>query len=173
LAAKKIRFLNQYMYHTYIDSHTHLYDEQFGEDRKQMIQRAIQSGVSTLCMPNCDENTFQSMIDICQQYPTNCFPMIGLHPCYVNGTFKASLDSLYQYLDNYPYVAVGEIGLDYYWDKTFIAEQKEALHTQIEWALSKKLPVVLHTRDSIQDTFDIVSSYCQRGLTGVFHCFTR
>lgn len=155
-----------------IDTHCHLYDEQFDTDRREIISRAQSLGIGKILMPNCDSRTIKPMLQTEKEYPGICFPMMGLHPCYVKENFEEELEIVKQWLEKRTFLAVGEIGLDFYWDKTYIREQETALHRQIEWALEKKLPVVLHTRESIDETIQIVKKYVHQGLTGVFHCFS-
>lgn len=155
-----------------IDSHVHLYDEKFDADRDAMIQRALDAGIERLYMPNCNSETVEGMLAIEKQYPGICFAMMGVHPCYINANYKEELDRVEYWLQQREFVAIGEIGLDYYWDKTYVQEQKEAFTRQMEWALAKKRPVVIHMRESTRDTLDLVKPFSQRGLTGVFHCFS-
>lgn len=156
----------------WIDTHTHLYDEQFEPDRSEVIVSAIAAGVKKMYLPNCDQHTIPGMLALETQFPEHCIPMMGVHPCYIKADYKTELSIAANWLAQRKFAAIGEIGLDYYWDKTFINEQKSAFREQIEWAISYNLPVVIHTRDSMQDTVDIVASYAAQGLRGVFHCFT-
>lgn len=156
----------------YIDTHTHLYDEKFDNDREAMISSAIESGVSKMYLPNCDSSTVDSMLQVEHDFPANCFAMMGLHPCYVKENVSDELALVNAWLGKRKFFAVGEIGLDYYWDKTFIDEQKHAFRTQLEWSLHYDRPVVIHTRESTKDCIDIVSEYVGRGIRGVFHCFS-
>ena len=132
-----------------IDTHTHLYDEQFKEDRSETILRAINAGITKMYLPNCDSETIEGMIQI-----------------------EEELRVVRTWLEKRNFAAIGEIGLDYFWDKTFIEQQKKAFRTQIEWALEFNRPIVIHSRDSIQDSIDIVKEYVPKGLRGVFHCYT-
>jgi TatD DNase family protein len=155
-----------------IDTHTHLYDEQFHPDLDLILQRALNAGVERMYLPNCDSGTIEAMLKVEQTYPNHCFAMMGLHPCYVKENVHDELAIVRQYLEKRPFCAVGEIGLDYHWDKTFIAQQKEAFRMQIEWAIEFKIPIVIHNREATQDSIDIVKSYVPQGLRGVFHCFS-
>lgn len=155
-----------------IDSHVHLYDEKFDADRDAMLQRALDAGIERLYMPNCNSETVEGMLAIEKQYPGVCFAMMGVHPCYINANYKEELDRVEYWLQQRDFVAIGEIGLDYYWDKTYVQEQKEAFTRQMEWALAKQRPVVIHMRESTRDTLDLVKPFSQRGLKGVFHCFS-
>jgi len=155
-----------------IDTHTHLYDEKFNDDRHDMIQRAIHSGVERMYLPNCDAATIDGMLEVERNFPAHCFAMMGLHPCSVNEHVNKELRIAREWLDKRSFCAIGEIGLDYYWDKTFIDHQKKAFRTQIEWALEFNIPIVIHTREATRDTIDIVQEYVSKGIKGVFHCFS-
>jgi TatD DNase family protein len=156
----------------YIDTHTHLYDDKFDSDRTAMVQTAMNAGVQKMYLPNCDSTTIEGMLAVENEFPNNCFAMMGLHPCYVKENVADELKIVEQWLCKRKFVAVGEIGLDYYWDKTFVHEQKSAFRTQIEWSIQYRLPIVIHTRESTKDTIDIVKEYQSRGVRGVFHCFS-
>ena len=156
----------------FIDTHTHLYDEKFDLDRNEMIQKAIDAGVAKMYLPNCDSTTIEGMMAVEKAFPDHCFAMMGLHPCYVKENIADELKIVEQWLSQRKFAAVGEIGLDYYWDKTFVNEQKSAFRTQIEWSIQYNLPIVIHTRESTKDTIDIVKEYQSRGVRGVFHCFS-
>lgn len=155
-----------------IDTHTHLYDEKFDQDRTAVIRSAIDAGVEKMFLPNCDSATISGMLALEEEFPEHCFAMMGLHPCYVKENADEELKVMENWLQKRKFIAVGEIGLDYYWDKTFIAEQKRAFRIQIEWALHYDLPVVIHTREATKDTIDVVREYTSRGIKGVFHCFS-
>lgn len=157
-------------YH-FTDTHTHLYDEQFDRDREEIIQKSIAAGVSKMYLPNCDHTTIGPMMDMVQQWPEHCFPMMGLHPCYVKEDYRKELDTVYSWLEKEKFAAVGEIGLDYHWDTTFVSQQKEAFNIQMDWALQYNLPIVIHTRESMQDGIDMVRQKQHGSLTGIFHCF--
>lgn len=156
----------------FIDTHTHLYDEKFSEDRIERIQHAIASGVERLYMPNCNSETIAGMLEVENQFPAHCFSMMGLHPCYVNENVQNELKIVREWLEKRAFKAIGEIGLDYYWDKTYVTQQKEAFRMQMKWALEFGLPIVIHTREATQDTLQEVKPFAQRGLKGVFHCFS-
>ena len=155
-----------------IDTHTHLYDEKFEADRSEMILRAISGGVGKMYLPNCDSTTIDGMLALEDEFPEHCFSMMGVHPCYIKENYQEELRIVRSWLDKRSFSAVGEIGLDYYWDKTFVEQQKQAFRQQLEWAIEFNRPVVIHTRDSMQDTVDIVREYHSKGIRGVFHCFT-
>lgn len=156
----------------FIDTHTHLYSEQFAEDRTEMIQRAIAAGVERMYMPNIDLDSIEGMHALEKQFPENCFAMMGLHPCSVDVNWELVLAKMRLMLDKRPYVAVGEIGIDLYWDKTFINEQKEAFRTQIQWAKELELPIVIHARDSFPEIYEVLDQENDERLRGIFHCFT-
>jgi len=155
-----------------IDTHTHLYLEQYNEDRDEVVQRAIAQGVEKMLLPNIDQSSMDSLWDLCNKYPENFFPMAGLHPTSVKEDFRKELDIVSQELNERKYIAVGEIGIDLYWDKTFQAEQKEALLFQFDLAIKHQLPVVIHSRDSFNEIMEVIEEFNNPKLKGVFHCFT-
>jgi len=155
-----------------IDTHTHLYLEQFSEDRDIIIQNAINQGVNRMLLPAIDSTTFDSMTSLSEKYPDNCFPMIGLHPTSVKDNYEEELTLVENELSKGGYIGIGEIGIDLYWDKTHAEEQKDALTRQLRWAKKHKLPVAIHTRDSFNEVYNIVKNEKTDDLIGVFHCFT-
>ena len=155
----------------YIDTHTHLYDEQLIVDKEQ-ITRAVAAGVTKMYMPNCDSTTIDGMLQLANEYPEHCLPMMGLHPTYVKEHYKEELTIVEKWLGERKFYAVGEIGLDYYWDMTFKAQQIEAFERQIDLALQHNLPIVIHSRSSTQDCIDIVRKKQNGRLRGIFHCFS-
>lgn len=156
---------------SFIDTHTHLYDTLFDEDRKEVIQSAVTAGVQRMYLPNCNSITIQPMLDMVRQWPEHCFPMIGLHPCYVKDDYKKELALMEDWLHKEQFVAIGETGLDYYWEKTHIDQQKEAFSLQMDWALQLNLPIVIHTRNSMTDSIELVRQKQNGNLKGIFHCF--
>ena len=154
-----------------VDTHLHLYAEEFHDDRKQVIDAAIQNGVTKMLLPNIDSSTAYSMLQLCHDYPENCFPMMGLHPCYVNDTYEKELKQVEAELRSGKYNGVGEIGMDKHWDLTHIAEQTKALTKQLIWAYEMELPVALHTRNCTADVIAIIQELNIKGLKGIFHCF--
>lgn len=156
---------------TFIDTHTHLYDEQFAEDIDNVIEKAIQLGVTQMYMPNCNSETIDGMMQLAKKWPDNCIPMMGLHPCYVKGDYQQELSIVSDQLSKAKFAAIGEIGLDYHWDLTFKEQQIEAFEYQIDLALKNGLPIVIHSRSSTQDCIDIVRKKQNGSLKGVFHCF--
>jgi len=155
-----------------IDTHTHLYSKDFDEDRDEVIVKAINSGVDKFFLPNIDLESIEGMEMLTNKYPDNCFQMMGLHPCSVEKNYKAVLSKMRNHLDTNKYIAVGEIGMDLYWDKTLKNEQADALKIQVEWAKEMNLPVVIHVRDAFDELFEVLSPLNDDSLTGVFHCFT-
>jgi len=155
-----------------IDTHTHLYLEQFDSDRDDMLQRAFSAGIHQLFLPNIDKDSLQPMLELCRNYPSNCFPMIGLHPTSVGEDVNEQLKVLEKALTHTKFYAIGEIGIDLYWDKTFIDAQISAFRTQLDWAKHLNLPVVIHTREAFPLILDLVKEAQDGSLTGVFHCFT-
>ncbi|MCX8020767.1 MAG: TatD family hydrolase [Chitinophagaceae bacterium] len=156
---------------TFADTHTHIYLSDFENDREQMIERAVHAGVKACLLPAIDRSEHTNLLNLCQKYPTFCFPMMGLHPCSVKENYKEELNEVYSLLTTRKFYGIGEIGLDFYWDKTFVEEQKEAFFTQLEWASHFKLPVSIHSRNALDDCIQIVKYFPKGTLSGVFHCF--
>lgn len=156
----------------FTDSHTHIYLEQFDKDRSEMIQRAENENIGRFLLPNIDLDSIDSMHQLTEDYKGKCFPMMGLHPCSVDADYKSVLEQMRLKLDENHYVAVGEIGMDLYWDKSFQAQQVEAFKIQIEWAKELDLPIVIHARDAFQEIFDVLDEVNDEKLKGIFHCFT-
>jgi TatD DNase family protein len=152
-----------------VDTHTHIFGQDFDSDRNEMIARAHRAGVDWMLLPNIDTDTVDQVKAACQLDHT-LKPMWGLHPCHVGSDWKERLGLIQPWLDKFPPVAIGEIGLDFYWSKEFISEQKACLEMQLDWALQYNLPVSLHTREATEETIAIVAS--KPGLKGVFHCFS-
>lgn len=154
------------------DTHTHLYSEQFDEDRGPMIQRAKDVGVRRFFIPAIDSSYTERMFSLEKNYPNDVFLMMGLHPSSVKENVKSELQHVKDWIDKKSFVAIGEIGIDLYWDKTYLKEQQEAFQTQIIWAKEKKLPIVIHCRDAFDEIFDILELEKGPDLYGIFHCFT-
>ena len=154
------------------DTHTHLYLKDFDEDRAEVFKRARQENVKRMLLPNIDSSTISNLNSLCDEYPEECFPMMGLHPSSVGDNFQEELEIIYNQFGQRHYYAVGEIGIDLYWDKTYEKQQKKAFRTQIRWAINKKLPIVIHARDSFDEIFEILDEENCDDLKGVFHCFT-
>lgn len=155
-----------------IDTHTHMFSSQFDEDREQIVKQCIESGIETLLLPNINSETIDAMWSLCDLFPKNCFPMIGLHPCDVKEDYQKELDIVVQELKNRKYVAVGEIGIDLHWDKTTLDIQKNAFDQQIKWAIEFDLPIAIHIRESFEEVFEVLEQNIHPKLRGVFHCFT-
>ena len=155
----------------FIDTHTHLYLDQFDDDRSEAVNRALEKGVDKMLLPNVDQETIEPMLKLCEDFPGHCLPMMGLHPTSVKPGYEKHLQEMYSRLKNEYYVAVGETGIDLYWDKTHKDLQIMAFCKQIEWALEFKLPVVIHSRNSVDEIMEILEPYRNTGLRGVMHCF--
>lgn len=156
-----------------IDTHTHLYVKSFKNDVEAVISRALETGVSRFYLPAIDSSETESLLELESRYPGTCIAMMGLHPCSVKEDYQSELKQVEDWLSKRKFAAVGEIGLDYYWDKTFVDQQKEAFHRQIEWALQYDIPIVIHSRNSIDDCLEIVRQHQKGKLRGIFHCFTE
>ena len=155
-----------------VDTHTHLYLEQFDEDREQVVEQAINEGIKYMLLPNIDSESLHAMKELNRQFPENCLPMMGLHPTSVNENYEKELELVEKEHAENNYLAVGEIGMDLYWDKTFIQQQRDALRRQLRLAKKLHLPVSIHTRDAFDEIFEIVTEELTDELKGVFHCFT-
>lgn len=156
-----------------IDSHSHLFLEEFADDLPQVMARAREAGVTHIFMPNIDSTTIEPMLKVCREYVGYCYPMIGLHPTSVNAGYEKELEIVARELaSTNEYVAIGEIGMDLYWDKTYLKEQEIALNKQIEWALEYNLPIVIHCREAFEPIYNVMKPYRQTSLRGIFHSFT-
>lgn len=156
----------------FTDTHTHLYSEEFDVDRNEMMQRAIDNGVTRFFVPAIDSNYTQSMYDLERDYPENVFLMMGLHPTYVKDNYLEELQHVESELTKRKFVAIGEIGIDLYWDKTHLKEQQYAFRKQIQLAKQYKLPIVIHCREAFDEIFEILEEEKSPELFGIFHCFT-
>jgi len=154
------------------DTHTHLYAEQFDEDRDQMIQKAINLGIKRFFIPAIDSSYYEKMFALERAFPENIFLMAGLHPTHVKDDFMEELDMVKKQLNSHNFYAIGEIGMDLYWDKTYVKEQKEAFLIQISWAKERGLPIVIHCRDAFDEIFEVLDKVNDDRLFGIFHCFT-
>lgn len=154
------------------DTHTHLYSEEFDQDRDEMIQRAINNGVSRFFIPAIDSSCTQRMYDLERDYPNNVFLMMGLHPTYVKDNYKDELQHVEDELAKRKFVAIGEIGIDLYWDKTHLLEQQIVFRKQIQLAKKYKLPIVIHCREAFDEIFEILEEEKSPELFGIFHCFS-
>lgn len=156
----------------FVDTHTHLYVEEFDEDRELTLIRAGEAGVARLFMPNIDDTTVDAMLALCRSHE-GCYPMIGFHPTSVDADWKARLAAVRRWLDSpQTFYGIGEVGLDLYWDKTYKKEQMQAFEIQIEWALEHDLPLVVHCREAYPELFEVLAPYKNTGLRGIFHSFT-
>jgi TatD DNase family protein len=155
-----------------IDTHAHLYLKQFEEDRTEVLQRAFDKGIDRIYLPNIDSSSIDDMLDLEKKYPQNCFAMMGLHPCSVKADFEEELGIVESWLEKRAFAAVGEIGIDLYWDKTYVEQQKEAFLRQIEWAKKIGLPIVIHSREATDVIIDLLKEVYDEQLRGIFHCFT-
>jgi len=155
-----------------IDTHSHIYAEEFDSDRNEVILRAQKADVTKIILPNVDSESLPRMLQLESEYPGYCFAAIGLHPTSVKENYAEELAIVKKELERREYIAIGEIGIDLYWDKSFLKEQIQVFVQQIEWALEYNLPVIIHVRDSFRETMDILEQFRGKGLEGVFHSFT-
>lgn len=156
-----------------IDTHSHLFVEEFSDDLRQTIQRAKDAGVTYIFMPNIDDTTISDMLRVCSEFPGYCFPMLGFHPTSVNAQSMSVVKDMKRLLDGeHPYIAIGEVGMDLYWDKTYLKEQQRVFDEQIQWALEYQLPLVIHCREAYPELFEVLKPYKDTELSGVFHSFT-
>ena len=154
-----------------IDTHAHLYLEEFEKDIDSVINHAKINGVSSIYLPAINSETHNAMIALSNHFPSYCKPMIGLHPCYVKLDYENELKIVDDYLSRFQFSGIGECGLDFYWDKTFVKEQYIALEYQIQLAIKNQLPIILHTRNATQETIDVIRKNKTKYLKGIFHCF--
>ncbi len=155
----------------FVDTHTHLYLEQFDTDSREVVNKAIDAGVKHLLLPNVDLETVEPMLKLAEQFPDICLPMMALHPTSVKENHLESLEEIRNLLFSGRFIAVGETGIDLYWDKTFIKEQIFCFEKHIEWALKLDLPLIIHSRKSLNEIFNVLSNYKDSKLKGIFHCF--
>jgi TatD DNase family protein len=154
------------------DTHTHLYAEEFNADRNSLIADATNKGILKFFLPNIDSTSLNAMYNTCDAYPELCFPMMGLHPCSVKENYKEELAIIKEQFQKRKFYAVGEIGIDLYWDKTFIKEQEEVFNIQLQWAVELNLPIVIHSRNSTAEIINILKEDSSKNLKGIFHCFS-
>lgn len=155
----------------FIDTHAHIYMEDFEADLSDMLDRTTQANISSVVIPNVDTKSVQPILDLAKNFPALCKPMMGLHPTSVDANYKSELSEIKKHI-NSETVAIGEIGIDLYWDKSFLAQQQDAFKIQIEWALDHNLPIAVHARDAFNEIFEILDTYQSSNLRGVLHCFT-
>lgn len=154
------------------DTHTHLYYEPDDRKRVELINRCKDNGISRLFLPNVDVSSIPLVFSLRNSFPENCFPMLGLHPCSVKPGWEHELIKIKESYQHCKIYAIGEIGIDLYWDKTNLKEQVQAFKTQIAWAKSLKLPIVIHCRDAFNEVFEVLEQERDENLRGIFHCFT-
>ncbi len=155
-----------------IDTHTHLFLPEFDTDKADMMQRAIDKGVSKCFLPNIDVTTISELVKTCDELPSNCFPMMGLHPCSVDANYKEQLIEIKDWFSKRKFYGVGETGIDLYHDTTYIEEQKLSFRAQVEWAKEMNLPIIIHCRNSFSEVIEIITELHDKRLKGIFHCFT-
>lgn len=156
-----------------IDTHSHLFVEEFADDLPQVIERARAAGVERIYMPNIDDTTVDDLLSVCARYPGYCFPMLGFHPTSVDAEAMQKVTRLKTRLvEGHPYVGIGEVGMDLYWDKTYLKEQQAVLDEQIQWALEWDLPLIIHCREAFPQLFEVMRPYKNTPLSGIFHSFT-
>ena len=156
----------------FIDTHAHIYQGKFSKDIEDVIARSVDLGVNRIYMPNIDHTTIDDMLELEHRFPDVCIPMMGLHPCSVKKDFEKELYVVEEWLSKRKFVALGEMGTDLYWDKSFWDEQQEAFHIQSDWAVQHGIPLVIHCRESIDETIELVEGQADENLKGIFHCFT-
>ncbi len=155
-----------------IDTHSHIYSEDFNDDIDEVLQNAYNNNVKKIVLPNIDSGTIKRLIDLSNAYPHICYPLMGLHPTSVSADFKEELSVVEYWLDKHKFYGIGEIGIDLYWDRTYFNEQREAFRYQLKLAKTRKLPVVIHVRDSFNEVYEIVNEEQDGSLRGIFHCFS-
>ncbi len=157
----------------FVDTHTHLFVPEFDDDRTAVVQRAVEAGVSKLCLPSINSDSPGALLDMCNEFPGVCYPMIGLHPTDVNAGYRQVLERMREILkSDSRFIAVGEVGLDFYWDETYKSEQIAAFKEQIEWAIESGLPLAIHSRNAFDILYSVMEEYRSCNLRGVFHCFS-
>ena len=154
-----------------IDTHSHIYSEEFDADRDEVIKSAKEAGVTKIVLPNVDSDSLPRLLELEARYPDYCYAAVGLHPESVKRDYEKELDIIREELERRKYLAVGEIGIDLYWDKTYQTEQIGAFQTQVEWAIEFNLPIIIHVRNSHNETIQALKPYSGKGLKGIFHCF--
>lgn len=156
----------------FTDTHTHLYSKEFDADRTLLIQKALDAGITRLFMPNISKESIEGMFEVEKQFPEFCFPMMGLHPCSVADDMEDQLEVVEKWLEKRTFTGIGEIGIDLYWDKTFFKQQQDAFRRQIQLAKKYALPYVIHSRNSFDETMEIVSEFKNERIKAIFHCFS-
>lgn len=156
----------------FVDTHAHIYLPEFDNDRPECISRAVNSGIGKIVLPNIDSKTIEPIRDTVNSFPEVCYPLIGLHPTHVKANYTNELDIVFKTFDQTKFYGIGEIGIDLYWDKTFLEEQKTAFEAQINFALEKKLPAVIHARESFDEIIQCLKNINSKSFCGIFHAFT-
>lgn len=156
----------------FIDTHAHLYSNPIKEQLAGVVKNAFDNGIDTILMPAIDSSTLNAMLEVETTYPKSCMAMIGLHPCSVKENVEEELAVVKQQLQKRKFIAIGEIGLDFYWDKTYTNKQQYAFNKQMQWAIDYSLPIVIHTRNAMGETIEAVKPFAKKGLRGIFHCFS-
>lgn len=156
----------------FVDTHTHLFLPEFEKDREEVVKRAIEKGITKMLLPNVDCSTIEPMLTLANIFPDNCLPMMGFHPTSVKEDFEKELDQIERSLTLYDFVAIGETGIDLYWDKTYFKEQIISFRRQLAWARNLNIPVVIHVRNSFDEVFEVLDNEPKSNLKGVFHCFS-
>ena len=156
----------------WIDTHAHVYSEELIVDLDIVVKNAITNGIDKILLPAIDSSTLNAMLAVEAAYPNNCMAMMGLHPCYVKENYIQELAIVESWLAQRKFIAIGEIGLDFYWDKTFTEQQHIVFNQQMQWALDYNLPIAIHTRNAMQETIEAVKPFAKKGLRGLFHCFS-
>ena len=155
-----------------VDTHCHLYSEEFVDDIDTVIQNAGIEGVTKFYLPAIDSESHKAMLNLTERFPKKCISMMGLHPCYVKENYEEELLMVKHWLTEKKFAAIGEIGLDFYHDTTFALQQYDAFRRQMEWAIAYDLPIVIHTRNAMQETINLVKEFVPQGIRGIFHCFS-
>lgn len=157
---------------SFIDTHCHLYAEELNDDLDLILQKIQENKISKIYLPAIDSSVIQAMLEFERNYPELCFPMMGIHPVYVKENYQEELRIVKEWIDKREFAAMGEIGLDSYWDTTFKYQQIEAFEIQMQWALEKNWPIVIHSRNAMDETIEMVKPFAEKGLKGIFHCFS-
>jgi len=156
----------------FIDTHSHFYTRDFDRDRDEVIKESQDKGVSRILLPNIDWDSLTPMLEVCKTHPQICYPMIGLHPCDVKKNYKEVLQKIFDCFSPSIFIGVGEAGIDLYWDKTYLDEQKDAFRFQIQFALEHNLPLIVHKRQSFYETMEVLNEFQGEKLKGIFHCYS-
>ncbi len=155
-----------------IDTHSHIFSEDFVQDIDEVIQRAYDNDIKKILLPNIDSGTVKRLLDLADSYPHLCFPLMGLHPGSVDNDYKEELEAVEYWIEKRDFIGIGEIGIDLYWDRTFLKQQEDAFRHQVKLAKAKKLPVVIHVRNSFDAVYTIIKEEQDGSLKGIFHCFS-